>query len=107
MKELIAEMHRAMMNEYKRAEKAHGGTFHSAHEAYAVVLEEVEEVRAEMEAISRLADGIWMATRNDMPPMTGYKNMLETALQAAAECIQVAAMCRKALLGECCVGEAE
>lgn len=105
MQQLIEEMHRAMMNEYKRAEKAHGGTFHSTHEAYAVVLEEAEEAVADIDKVCDWMDNVWMRTKKDLNPALAYKSMQDAALQAAAECIQVAAMCRKALLSECCVGE--
>lgn len=96
-----------MMNEYKRAEKAHGGTFHSAHEAYAVVLEEAEEAVADIDKVCDWMDFVWMRTKKDLKSALAYKSMQDRALEAAAECIQVAAMCRKALLSECCVGEAE
>lgn len=103
MQELKAEMYRAMMNEYKRAEKARGGPFHSTHEAYAVVLEEVEEAVTGIDEVCDWTDNVWMCTTKDFNPALAYKSMQETALNAAAECIQVAAMCRKALLSECCV----
>lgn len=71
--------------------------FHSAHEGYAVLLEEVEEAREELDDVeSRLMDA-WEAIKCDNPlkALSQIRNIEWTAIKLAAEAIQIAAMARK------------
>lgn len=105
MQELLIEMHRAAMNEYKRASEAKGKAFVDGHHAFAVVLEEVGEAMEDMNVMTDWLHRIWACTKHDHNPAPAYKSMRDTALEAAAECIQVAAMCDKALRSEGVVKE--
>ena len=74
--------------------------FHSAHEGYAVILEEVEECIEELEAVKQGLDGLWsrikdnaMRERTDMHA----NNIKIRAVNLACEAIQVAAMAQKLL----------
>lgn len=71
--------------------------FHSPHEGYAVLLEEVEEAKAELASVENFMRSIWSGVRNDDPDRVyTWAHYLEnTAVQLAAEAIQVAAMARK------------
>lgn len=90
----------AVKNEQIAAIEKHGH-FHSMHEAYAVLLEEVEEVKEMHEAFDGVQEMqmrlLWDNVRQD------YENYCDTrlgeikaaALDLAYECVQVAAMCDK------------
>lgn len=71
--------------------------FHSAHEGYAVIQEEVEEVHEEKKAVETFLALMWNHIRLDNDTATAqFAARIETAAQRlAAEAIQVAAMARK------------
>lgn len=109
MKILKADVERLVKEEYGRASEQHGDRFHSPHEAYAVMLEELEEAQEELGDLTELfarsqnvlLANYWAATRAD-----NYKVCLdaagsiqEAAELAAAEMIQLAAMAYKAQKG--------
>ena len=88
--------------EKKAAIEAHGH-FHSNHEAYAVLLEEVEEVTGGAQVFTEGAKfqmlQLWQQVRKDMQLAGSAKALLleikRLALDLAYECVQVAAMCDK------------
>ena len=71
--------------------------FHSAHEGYAVILEEVEEVRDELAKLNIDVSGLWgFVRRNRVLAMRDEVYDIENhAVRLAAEALQVAAMARK------------
>ena len=71
--------------------------FHSPHEGYAVILEEVEEVRDELYNINGGMTRLWGAVKtNDAIAMGDEACDIENhAVHLAAEALQVAAMARK------------
>lgn len=72
--------------------------FASHHEAYAVILEEVEETRVELDGVEDFLQIIWRNIKNDNNDGFGmYLDVMETcAMAAIQEAIQVVAMCEKA-----------
>lgn len=99
MQELIDKVQELVAFELEKANTIHPPQFNSMHEAYAVILEECEE--AEFEIITfkdALEWCVWRNIKNDCYEMacSGFKDIEKTAIAAAAEMIQVAAMCRKA-----------
>ena len=94
-KEKINEL---VKEELQEANKLHP-MFHSAHEAYAVIKEELEEAESEIHACNEELDFVWEYTRWDEAEKIRdhLHYLMETAIKAIGETIQVAAMCDKAL----------
>ena len=83
--------------ELEAARKEHE-EFHSLHEAYAVTLEEVEEVQTELSSAQYCLDALWddIKTDNTEEAIKFFKKLEDYAINLAAEAVQVAAMARKA-----------
>lgn len=98
MRELINKVQELVSVELERANTIHPPKFNSYHEAYAVILEEYEEMTAEVEKLECHMDGLWDSIKEDADETThSWLEIVEKrATLAAAEAIQVAAMCRKA-----------
>lgn len=100
MKELLLAVEKLANEELNRSYKKFP-SFHSPHEGYAVIKEELEETDEEVTGIKHGAMCMWSAIRcNDVTPV--YLNEIkEHAIHAAAEAIQVAAMAQKFLNSGC------
>ena len=72
--------------------------FHSLHESYAVLLEEVEEAQEDLERVERKLNVLWQSVREDDcdAALRQINETEEAAVCLASEAIQVAAMARKA-----------
>lgn len=78
--------------------------FHSPHEGYAVLLEEIEEAKAELQDAEVCRAMLWGCVKQDLSNKAmGYAQRIENhAINLAAEAIQIAAMARKFTeIGEC------
>lgn len=69
--------------------------FHSPHEAYAVLLEEVDEVRDDMKSIDSYMQYMWRRVKQDENMEEAAHRVYNYAISLAQEAIQVAAMCMK------------
>ena len=69
--------------------------FRSQHEGYAVILEEFDEAKEQLEAAELFLDHMWDSVRHDSPAKLSAESMMMFSINAACEAIQVAAMCRK------------
>ena len=85
--------------ELARAREQFGEKYHSHHEAYGVLAEELYEVDREKEWIKFYTDDLLRALHlNNADAMQmALENLRGAALRAACELVQVAAVCRKAM----------
>lgn len=83
--------------ELKEANKKYP-QFSSDHEAYAVILEEFEECSEEVSGMSLRIAKMWEKIRDNDEIESTMTAIKYHALHAAAEAIQVAAMCDKLVM---------
>lgn len=96
MKDLLIEVQTSEFLEYNRASKKFGETNNSSHESYAVIKEEFEEAKEKQEDFESLFNRYWTRVKNNMDEAGALSELRSIAEHAAAEWIQVAAMCYKA-----------
>ena len=89
-------IHNLIEEELKEANQIHP-LFQSPHEAYAVMLEELEETKEELVACESLLMDMWHRIRNDWGTEDLLKKMQAHAMYMVQESIQFGAMCQKAL----------
>jgi hypothetical protein len=93
---LSSAIDRAVTEEVKRANATHGATFHSPHEAYAVIAEELDEAAENANTCGDALTTLWACVKRDLDYTAQLDAIEKHALDAAAEFVQVAAMARKA-----------
>ena len=71
--------------------------FHSAHEGYAVIREELEETEEKVEMSKKYLKFLWDSIKMDRKTKWAVEYMKEFSINAACEAIQVAAMAQKFL----------
>ena len=91
-KDAFNNIHSAIQNEYEHITKQYGKTYASIYEAYAILKEECEECKEDVDSISELLDDIWKEVRHDDVTELDIDQMRETALCLAEEAVQVAAV---------------
>lgn len=104
MELLIKQLDTLIDEEYDRAELKFGAVNNSDHESYAILLEEVEEAEYEVRALRSYLQSFWLRVKAKEIDSTESRKdkerslvmLQQTATFAAAEYIQVAAMCVKA-----------
>lgn len=101
MNNLVRATERLVGEELERASEKFGVLHHSAHEAYAVIFEEMTEAFENMEAVENNLIEFWTGVmKNDAETQEAALETLEReAMLAACEFIQVSAMAKKARLG--------
>ena len=96
MEQLLKQVNFLINEELDRANKKHGNLA-SAHEGYAVILEEKEEAEEAMLTMRGWLADFWTAVKkDDLESALRFCAMAESsAMLAAGEIIQTAAMARK------------
>lgn len=76
------------------------GKYHSDHEAYAVVKEEIEECESELDMVRLCFDKMWAYIKKDQDNTYNLKDIKRYSIRAIKELIQVCACCDKYLENE-------
>lgn len=89
--EVIAEAEKG------RAKDVHGATYASHNEGFGVLCEEIQEMMDEARSLKHYADHLCRYVRADVAAgmADALGAMRKTAIRAAAESVQVAAVCSK------------
>lgn len=96
MNELIAAVTTLVCEETQRAKENHGEKYASLHEGYGVLAEEVWEAGKELQMIEAYKQAVLSAIHLDNDQIGAWLREVErAAINAACECIQVAAVARK------------
>ena len=98
MKELLLDVRRAAAGEYEQVNKQHL-LFHSLHEVYGILAEEITEAKEAFAETERMFDRFFMCMRKDnySSANENLEYIKENALNCAAEMIQVAVMAQKSI----------
>ena len=96
MATLRYEVDQIVPRELERANKKFP-QFHSAHEGWAVIQEEIEECGDELSEIFSAQKEAWEEIRADKKPNVNIAFVYGHAINLVCEAIQVAAMCKKFL----------
>ena len=97
MTTIVHPLNLLVSDELDRASKIYGAVFASPHEGYGVLAEEVLEVQNEnAKIVSGCQTLLAFIQQEDMQKVMDTADAIrDAAVNAAAECIQVAAMCHK------------
>ena len=86
----------AVLAELANAVRNYGAGYHSLHEGYAVLLEEVEEAEDDLRLINNNLSLLWQSIKsNDLNDTVLLTDIEGTAQLLALEAIQIAAVCAK------------
>ena len=88
---------RALVDKELAAANERFPQFHSAHEGYAVIQEEVDELKEDMDRINGRITSLRARVRFNNSCEEIVSRIFDDAINAACEAIQVAAMCKKFL----------
>lgn len=88
---------RALVDKELAAANERFPQFHSAHEGYAVIKEEADELKEYTDLINNRMIYLWARVRFNNSCEELVSRIYDDAINAACEAIQVAAMCKKFL----------
>lgn len=88
---------RALVDKELAAANKRFPQFHSQHEGYAVIQEEVDELKEDTNRINGRTACLWDMVRFNNSCEELVSRIYDDAINAACEAIQVAAMCKKFL----------
>lgn len=102
MTKLLEQVRGLVADELAESRKNFDEYFHSPHEGYGVLMEEVQEAADEVESVKRLTDESLLRYvkacadgRGSVLALSRLKGLERDAINAACEYIQVAAMAQK------------
>lgn len=101
MQHLICPISALVPQEVERAKENHGPAYASHHESYGVLAEEVQEAGEEHKSVQKHMEQLLRFVRTDYTEgiVDCLKVIHQDAINAAAESVQVAAVCSKWLDG--------
>ena len=102
MTKLVEKVTNLVKEEYELASAIHGAKHNSPHEAVAVIYEEIEESVVENQNVQKMFSDFWDGVKlnaSDEIQKEVLGNLRCSAILAACEMIQVAAMAHKAMQG--------
>ena len=89
---------RALVDKELAAANERFPQFHSPHEGYAVILEETDEIKEQLEAAERYLGYLWDRVKHDSPARSPQaENLVLFFSNVACEAVQAAAMAKKFL----------
>lgn len=95
MEQLLRVVQQATKDELDRSIKAYFPLFHTEHEGYALLKEEVEEATEEVDKINQKLKMLWDSIKRNEYPNSSIHLIKSHAELLACEAIQVAAMVQK------------
>lgn len=87
----------AVENEYKKMCSTYGDKYHTEHEGYAVLKEEIEEAEEEVKIINDFFSRLWINIKKNEHFVCELKGIKGRAEFLAQEACQVSAVCQKFL----------
>ena len=94
MNAIETQVRELVLTELAAANRKHP-PFHSQHEGYAVILEEMQETEEAIRLANIDLEIAWRNIRDDISAEVEISGLKDRAIQVACEAIQVAAMCEK------------
>lgn len=91
-KDAFNNIHSAIQSEHEHITKQYGKTYASIYEAYAILKEECEECKEDVDSMFEQLDDVWKEVRHDNIDKLTVEQMREIALCLAEEAVQVAAV---------------
>lgn len=85
----------AVCYELQKIVKEYGATYHSTHEGYAVLKEEVEEAQECMSDMFYQLSQIWDHVKQNKIAFIDFDKCKKTAIALAKEAVQCAAVCER------------
>lgn len=91
------KINEAVVLELNKACKVYGAEYHSLHEGYAVLLEEVEETEKDFDYLKNHLSMLWDSVKVDDADSVkaNARSIAYDAVEMAKECAQIAAVARK------------
>jgi len=95
MEELKETVKFMVDKELENSNKKFDSTFHTTHEGYAIIKEEVEEAEAELKNAKMMLEDCWFDIKRNTTPNRNIIAIKNCAINLSAEAIQIGAMCQK------------
>lgn len=92
---IIEHITSAIAAELNRAKQIHGTHFNSHHEAFAVLMEEADEVKDEIDKLNSNMSTLWQMVKRDADPELHIYRTKQDVYRIILEAIQVAAVLEK------------
>lgn len=89
------EINDAVCYEYSKIVEKYGASYNSDHEAYGVLLEEIQEAEEALEKVHKALKKLWDGIRNNSALKDDVCCIQGNAIELAQEAVQIAAVCQR------------